>query len=285
MDSWQRAERLDADRVADALHELTGVRLTVEGPCAGGQVGAAYVRRSVLKWRPRMERSALENGPLAVCEAVRARGCPCPATELTAQVGHAVAHVQEMLPGQPMRGMDAAGLDQALALNALQEGALAGRPEVPPVRLYLTGDGPGFCLHEPLRRHSRRAADLERRVRVIGAGHPDELPGDDAVHLDFHPGNLLHADGRITGVIDWDGAARGDRRFDLVALRFGLHAPGQRAAPGVVDRLDALLDTVPADVLRPAWAHMGLRMTDWAIRHFPPDEVDHWLGLAERRLG
>ncbi|XIG78817.1 hypothetical protein C1N81_40080 [Streptomyces sp. SGAir0957] len=150
---------------------------------------------------------------------------------------------------------------------------------------------PGGTFHRPTLLassadgFSRRAADLERRVRVIGAGHPDELPGDDAVHLDFHPGNLLHADGRITGVIDWDGAARGDRRFDLVTLRFGLHAPGQRAAPGVVGRLDALLDTVPADVLRPAWAHMGLRMTDWAIRHFPPDEVDHWLGLAERRLG
>nr|WTA00125.1 hypothetical protein OH820_34790 [Streptomyces sp. NBC_00857] len=54
---WGRAERLDADRLADALYAETGVRLVVEGPCPGGQVGAAYVRRpdghrSVLKWRP-----------------------------------------------------------------------------------------------------------------------------------------------------------------------------------------------------------------------------------------
>ncbi|MFJ8825009.1 phosphotransferase [Streptomyces sp. NPDC102467] len=290
MNSWERAERLDADHLTDALYERTGVRLTVEGPCSGGQVGAAYVRwahgrRSVLKWRPRTARSDLESGPLAVCEALRGAGYPCPATELTAQVGHAVVHVQELLPGAPIHLMDEDGLDQVLALNDLQAGALKAHPGVPSARLYLTRDGPGFCLHEPLRRHSRRTAELERRVRDVGARHPDVLRGDDALHLDFHPGNLLHVDGRITGVVDWDGAARGDRRLDLVTLRFGLHAPGRQSGPGVVERLDALLDALPADVLGPAWAHMSLRMTDWAVRHFTPDEVRHWLDLAERRLG
>lgn len=28
---------------------------------------------------------------------------------------------------------------------------------------------------------------------------------------------------------------------------------------------------------------MSLRMTDWAIRHFPADQVDDWLDLAEQR--
>lgn len=41
---WARAERLDAERLAEALYSQTGVRLTVEGPCPGGQVGAAYVQ-------------------------------------------------------------------------------------------------------------------------------------------------------------------------------------------------------------------------------------------------
>ncbi len=31
------------------------------------------------------------------------------------------------------------------------------------------------------------------------------------------------------------------------------------------------------------WAHMSLRMTDWAIRHFTPSDVNHWLDLAEQR--
>ncbi|WP_230424104.1 hypothetical protein [Streptomyces radicis] len=33
--------------MVDALHARTGVRLTAEGPCPGGQVGAAYARRLV----------------------------------------------------------------------------------------------------------------------------------------------------------------------------------------------------------------------------------------------
>ena len=29
---------------------------------------------------------------------------------------------------------------------------------------------------------------------------------------------------------------------------------------------------------------MSLRMADWAIRHFTPSDVDHWLDLAEQRI-
>ncbi|SCF99134.1 Phosphotransferase enzyme family protein [Streptomyces sp. Ncost-T6T-2b] len=284
---WARAERLDAARMLDALHAETGVRLTLDGPCPGGQVGAAYVRRadgrrSVLKWRPCTRVADMEAGPLTVSRVLRRAGCPVPDTELVAQVGHAVVTVQELLPGTAIDRLDHRGLVQALEINRSQAGRLAGYSGVPAARLFLRQDGPGYCLHEPLRRHNRRSAALERWVATVGAGHPDRLAGDDAVHMDFHPGNLLATGGSITGVIDWDGAARGDHRFDLVTLRFGIHGGG--ADPGVVRHLDAVLDTLPEDVLRPAWAHMSLRMVDWAVRHFAPSEVEHWLDLAEQRV-
>jgi hypothetical protein len=281
-----RAERLDAGTIAEAVHARTGVRLVVEGPCPGGQVGAAYVRwpdghRSVLKWRPHVELATYRAGPLAVTETLRAGGFPAPATELAIQIGHAVVMVQELLPGTTIGRLDHHGLDQALALNASLAGRLTGRAGIPPLDLHLRDDGPGYCLHGPLREHSGRSAALERWITSVAADHPDGTAGDDAVHQDFHPGNLLAVGGSITGVIDWDGAARGDRRFDLVTLRFGLH-PGQADAD-VVARLDAVLDAMPDDILRPAWAHMSLRMTDWAIRHFSPEEVGPWLDLAEQR--
>ncbi|MFJ5222903.1 phosphotransferase [Streptomyces sp. NPDC088400] len=283
---WGRAERLDADRLADGLYAETGVRLVVEGPCPGGQVGAAYVRwpdghRSVLKWRPHTKLADFRAGPLAVSEVLRNAGYPCPATELAAQVQHAVVLVQELLPGAKTDRLDHDGLTRALALNQEQAGRLADRPDIPRLDLYLREDGPGYCLHEPLRRHNLRTAALERRVSAAGSDHPEPMAGNDAVHQDFHPGNMLAVDGAITGVIDWDGAGRGDRRFDLVTLRFGLHT--QESAPGVTNRLDEILDRMPDDVLRPLWAHMSLRMVDWAIRHFTPAEVEHWLDLAERR--
>ncbi|WP_239487998.1 phosphotransferase [Streptomyces durocortorensis] len=284
---WARAERLDAARMLDALHVETGVRLTLDGLCPGGQVGAAYVRRpdrrrSVLKWRPYSRAADMEAGPLTVSRVMRDAGCPAPDTELVAQVGHAVVTVQELLPGMKIDRLDLRGLVQALQLNRLQAGRLADLPGVPAAELFLRQDGPGYCLHEPLRRHNRRSAALEQWVAAVGAGHPGRLAGDDAVHMDFHPGNLLAADGSITGVIDWDGAARGDHRFDLVTLRFGIHGGG--ADPRVTRHLDAVLDAVPEDVLRPAWAHMSLRMVDWAIRHFTSSEVEHWLDLAEQRV-
>jgi len=283
---WGRVERMDAERVAAQLAEQAGVRLIVEGPCSGGEVGAAFVRspdgrRSVLKWRPGTRLEDLLAGPIAVSEAVRAAGAPVPETQLAVQLGSAIATVQELLPGAPITQLDSDGLVQALAFNDMQAGLLADRPEIPPVELFLREDGPGFCLHGPLRAHNRRTARLDDWITTVGAEHSGPLRGHDAVHVDYHPGNLLAVDGTITGIIDWDGAGRGDRRLDLVTLRFGVH--GDKPDPAVVARLDAVLDTLPDDLLRPLWAHMSLRMVDWAIRHFTPAAVDHWLGLAESR--
>ncbi len=221
-------------------------------------------------------------GPLAVAEILRLAGYPAPATELIAQVGHAAVMVQELLPGTTMDHLDAHSLDQVLELNQLQANRLADRPDIPPGELHLRADGPGYCLHEPLRQFNRRSAELERWVTAVGADHPPRMVGNDAVHMDFHPGNMLTTGGLITGVIDWDGAARGDHRFDLVTLRFGVHA--KETDSGVTHHLDAVLDLFPADILRPAWAHLSLRMVDWAIRHFTPADVEHWLDLADQRV-
>ncbi|MGW6054299.1 phosphotransferase [Streptomyces sp. NPDC055189] len=214
-------------------------------------------------------------------EALRLAGYPAPATELVAQVGHAAVIVQELLPGTQIGRFDRRGLEQAIALNQMQRGMLAHRTGIPTMDLHLLEDGPGYCLHEPLLRHSRRTAALEHWITAVGSGPPALLASTDAVHTDFHPGNMLAAGGTITGIIDWDGAARGDHRFDLVTLRFGIHATDTE--PGVTRHLDAVLDALPEDLLQSAWAHMSLRMVDWAIRHFSPTDVDHWLDLAEQR--
>jgi Ser/Thr protein kinase RdoA (MazF antagonist) len=266
-----------------ALREVAGVELLVSGDFDGGQVGAARVRwpdgrEGVLKWRPDYSESEMRAGPLAAVEALRARGYPAPATELVVQVGTAVVAVQELLPGKKIDFLDESLFDRVLALHGLQVGALAGREDVPRTALYLRDDGPGYCLHEPLRRFSAQTAALERRIRRIGDEYDVRMPGLDVVHQDFHSNNMLSVGGDVTGVIDWDGAGRGDAGFDLVALRFGIHPSGAERA--VVRRLDALLDAMPDDVLRPAWAHMSLRMTDWAIRHFASDEVETWVRLA-----
>ena len=74
----------------------------------------------------------------------------------------------------------------------------------------------------------------------------------------------------------------GKLRHALVTLRYDL----ELRAPALAAELDAYLRrTVPAGLLRLCWAHMGIRLVDWAIRHHGPADVDRWLGVAEQGYG
>jgi hypothetical protein len=272
-------QRLDVERVLAQLAEATGLHLTADGRCAGGQVGAYYVRwpdghRSVLTWRPG---DSLDD-TTALVDAARTAGIPAPRYELVADLGGAQAIVQELAPGAPPATTDQRLVAEMVELSGRCAGLLSDRSDLPPRALYLRRSGPGFCLHEPLAGYGRRTARLLDWVRAVGVER-DVADGPDLVHTDYHPGNVLVADGRISGVVDWDGAGRGDRALDLVVLRFDLHL----RAPELGGRMDELLrHSVPAERLRAYWAHTGLRLVDWAIRHFGPSDVEHWLDLAEQ---
>jgi hypothetical protein len=250
-----------------------GVRLILEGPCPGGEVGAAYVR-----W-PDGRRSVLtegrsRTGPLV--DRARAAGVPTARQQLAAHVDGVRVIVQERLPGTPPDTIDAALVTQMIAMTDRLAGLLAETPDPKPADLYLTGDGPGFCLHEPLATYSERSVRLLDWIHQVGATG-SAMVGDDLVHLDFHPGNVLVDSGRVTGVIDWDGATRGDRHFDLVTLRFMLAGE----APHLTGPIDERLATISTRRLRAYWAHMSLRQVDWSIRHHDNATVDHWLDVAE----
>ena len=273
---WPRFARFDAPRVVERLAELHDVRLTIDGPCPGGEIGAAYVR-----W-PDGRQSVLNSGSArtaTLLEPVLAAGLPVPRYELVADVDGSTVVVQQRLPGSPPGTIDAGLVDQMAGLNDRFAGLLAGHPEVPTVELFLTTDGPGFCLHEPLAAYSARAARLLDWIHRVGATAP-AMTGDDLVHLDFHPGNVLVDGDRITGLVDWDGAARGDRHFDLVVLKFGLAG----SAPHLAGRLDDRLARISPQRLRAYWAHSSLRQVDWSIRHHDAAEVDRWLTVAESAL-
>jgi hypothetical protein len=261
--------RLDVPACAAALG------LTYDGPCAGGEVGAGYVllpdgRRAVL--------TGSRQASAALVDTARAAGVPAPRYERVADVGGVTVVVQELLPGHPPATVDQAVLDSMLGVSARCDGLLRSST-LPPLELYLHRDGPGFCRHDSLAGHSARAAALLERIRGVPL---DELPGDDLVHYDYHPGNVLISSTKdVTGVVDWDGAGRGTRAFDLITLAFWLtrHAPA--LAPQVHAAAAAL---APPEVLTACWAHMALRQVDWSIRHHTAAEADAWLTVAESSL-
>ncbi len=275
-EAWPRSARLDAPHVLDRIAEITGVRLRLEGPCPGGEVGAAYVR-----W-PDGRRSVLtqgrsRTGPLV--DRARAAGVPTARQELAAHVDGVHVIVQQRLPGTPPHTVDATLVDQMIEVTDRLAGLLAADPAPRPADLYLTGDGPGFCLHQPLAAYSPRTARLLEHIHQVGADG-SAMIGDDLVHLDFHPGNVLTTDGRLTGVVDWDGAVRGDRHFDLVTLRFVL----TDRAPHLLGPLDERLSAISERRRRAYWAHLSLRQVDWSIRHHDAATVDRWLTVAEAGL-
>lgn len=280
--------RLDPDELLRRVVDAGGPDLTFDGWCAGGEQGAAYVRwsdghRSVFHWAPGFEPEGRATRALAmeVREAARRGGVPAPRQEVLLDLGDGLASVQELVVGRPGGPVTEAMLDQLLALLDRRRGVFAGDPRAADgIALRLVDDGPGFAMHGPMRAAGGRAARLLDWVEEVGRSTASPmLSGPDAVHFDHHPGNVLLDDaGRVTALIDWDGAVVGNADFDLVTLRFGIR--GYPFDPEIEDRLAHLVAALPDDVRRPAWAHMSLRLVDWSLR-FHPADIDRWLDLAE----
>lgn len=285
---FARVTRLDAVRLADRLAAETGIRLHIEGSITGGQVGAAYVRwpdghRSVLTYVPATALTRSHETARNL-EFVRRAGVPAPRYERVVDLGDEVAIIQELMPGRTPELVDVALVEQMLAINHRLYGALAGVTGIRATPLYLTESGPGFHLHEPLQAYSTRSRHLLEWIHEVGRSVPPVLAGDDLVHGDYHPGNVLvDGAGTISAIVDWIGAARGDARFAIVVMRF-TGPPGQLPTD-VAARIDQAIDEeLTPDELRPYWAALSLRLVDWSIRHFSAPVTERWLDLAESRI-
>lgn len=284
--------RLDPEHELARLRSATGHDLSLVGLLEGGQVGAALVswpdgHESILT-RSGDSSANLERTQM-IMELGKAHDLPMPAYELIVDLGDTVLLLQQRLPGSPPCTVDDALVTQLLKVLDRLDGVLVEHPEVPVADLYLTESGPGFCLHESLERYDSETRRLLSRIREIGRDPEAAMTGDDLVHLDFHPGNFLVDDGAVSGLIDWDGISRGDRRFALVTLAFDLSwgTATDPAYAGTVESLGTVerrVDQIDPARRRAYWAHMALRQVDWSIRHHGPAEIAHYLRYAETRL-
>lgn len=221
--------------------------------------GQGFCLKIAAEWR--LQRGATTSG------ALRRLGYPAPEYLIVdALAGDRGYALQCELPGSPPADGDVsfALTDELLALNELQAGqALLVNREPPVVQTLLSG-GNGFALHEPLLQHSAETSALLDAIVSIGKKFADlDYPTHDVVHYDFHLRNMLVDEGHITGVVDWEGTASGDRAFDIATFLF--YAGGCSAA--VQDRLwQTLLELTGWQRTSVYLAHMMLRQVDWSIR-------------------
>jgi Ser/Thr protein kinase RdoA (MazF antagonist) len=286
-----RVARLDPHSVVEQIGDAGGPALGVVGPLRGGEVGAWLVRsadghESVLTWaaaRAHDSPTGLVDA-IPVMDAARAAGVPVPRYEAIVELADGgVAVLQERVDGVPVTSVSDALVARLVELSEARHGlALRAGIVATPRPLYLTHDGPGFCLHAPLRGHSSATRALIERIERVGE-RGDALVGNDAVHFDYHLGNVLVAvddPSRVTAIVDWGGASWCDIGLDLVILTFDLTRWAPRLAADVEAKLAARVDERRFTAL---WAHAALRLVDWTIRHHP-DEVEHWVSVANRHL-
>ncbi|WP_238173394.1 phosphotransferase [Kribbella speibonae] len=274
--------KLDAQQLLREVNQASGAGLEFVGQAGEGEVGAAFVRwpdgRDGVLTRGFGSLGDLRRTAEAL-EAARRGGLPVPQYQLLADLPGGVGVVQERLPGVPPETVDRALLESMIALTDHFTGLA---PDLPVPSMYLLESGPGFCLHESLQRYDDRTRSLLHWIHEVGRDEPSGMTGDDLVHLDFHTRNVLTDAGRITGIVDWDGIGRGDRRFALVTLRFSAHV---RLPDEDLTWFDELLEnTLDPAVLRLYWAHMSLRQVDWSIRHHTSADVTQWLDFTETRI-
>ena len=257
-----------------------------------GEAGHATVvadgagNRSLLKWWQTAggESDSLDHIERVVrlMERLRRRGYPSPRHLLTAAEDSLLFVLQELVPGRPPVPLLPIHVEQLVDLNRLQEeercdgvgwGAFL-------CRTLISGAG-GYCLHAPLRRHSRAGAALLDRVIAIGkATDPATLPIAGIAHFDFHHLNVLAEGDRITGIVDCEGAREGDPCFDLVTLLY-CSAEGSLGDDHQLQLWRLLRDRRDAATLRAYLAHMSLRLSSWSAVHHDDATTERWLGHSQ----
>jgi len=160
----------------------------------------------------------------------------------------------DITPSDPERS--ARELGRALALvHAVPSDRLADLPSV------FDGRGSQAELNGPLTPEVR-----SRWPQIIGS--PDVL-----THSDYWSGNVVWRDGRLTGIVDWSGAARGPRGYDLGWCRLDLVVLfGERVADVFLAAYEAAVGQTLRDVLLwDCWAAARSHDTveTWAPNYAP----------------
>ena len=142
-----------------------------------------------------------------------------------------------------------------------------------------------------------RVPALWARAIALAQGPPPPGP-DSFIHRDYHPNNVLWQKGRVSGIVDWTMACRGDANVDVAWCRKNLlflHGPEAAetflqsyqaaAGPSFVYRpywdVMVLLEELPGPPSPyPPWAEFGVRVTAEVMQ----ERVDNYLESVLARL-
>ncbi|WP_252441281.1 phosphotransferase [Pseudonocardia humida] len=290
------AAATDPDRLRDAL---AAAGLPRTGPPRVRVRAYRPGRRAVLQvdgGGPRLYLKVVR--PAAVDALVARHGLlagPAPVPPVLAATADGLVVLPEQ-PGTPVRALLGGGapLPSPADLDALLDAlppALAGLPSRPGHLGRVRHFTDVLALTAVTAPAEREALDaLAAALEATDAGAPATVP----VHGDLHDGQLLAADGSVTGLLDVDTAGPGHRVDEWATLlaHLSVRAPHERD-PGPVRRYGATLlahaeERVDRAALRPRIAAAVLGLATGPFRVQQPGWAAHTrarLGLAGRWLG
>jgi fructosamine-3-kinase len=237
-------------------------------------------RTMLMKWSAGSEFHAAEAAALA--SRLRAAGYPVEEFSYWGTDGAISYTVRPWIEGRVLGAELRRYLDQVLALIEMHAGA-APDPRGGLRESLIASVLEGFaewCVLDSMRNHPRGAQVLERVQAIARASARVEMRTGDAVHFDFHHGNILVGDAGVAAVIDWEGCRSGDRAFDLATLLYYSY-PDRALHEALWERADAIASR---DAMALFLAHLIVRQTEWSIRLETEEAADRYLRLADRIL-
>jgi aminoglycoside phosphotransferase (APT) family kinase protein len=186
--------------------------------------------------------------------------------------------LQEELPGMPLEQWLPLSGEVARQLLSLHSLHSAPFPVATPgswrrvVASSVLSGASSYLRLATLRAHSDRSRELLARCQDTVRRFGERVPEAAAiVHWDFTPDNVLVHDGRVAGVIDWEGVRAGDPQFDLVTLAF--YAPGTTLLEGALRGIDGGVRAVYG-------AHLCVRQAEWSLRRHDAATGERMLAYA-----
>lgn len=257
----------------------------------GGETGAYFCqddqgRQWVLKPMP-VAQVVDARKRVEVIEHLREKGHRIPPHVMPIELSDCAVQLQQVVEGSASTRVTMSFVDELFDLAELQAGEGQRkqwrRGTWSEFLMWTLLEGAEtYCRHDALQTHSQRGRDVVEWARSIGkASRNLMLPSDDIVHYDLHALNVLRtSNGDIAAVIDWEGCRPGNRVFDLVTFTYDL-APYDVEEGLEVKLRERIRDRCEPDELRMYAAHMVLRMSDWAVRHYDEPTIERWLDHAD----
>ncbi len=134
---------------------------------------------------------------------------------------------------------------------------------------------------DSLRQYSSGTRALLAQLEQVTAGKETCVARtSDLVHGDLGPSNVLVAEGKVTGIVDWDAAGCGDRALDLSKLLFYSyeHKPIHKPIQSLLRERIATMSG--RDALTVYLTYNILAQLDWSIHHHSQAVIEEWVATA-----